>query len=363
MPRVKGRGAIWGTIAVAAVLAVAPTTATAADAAVPAGPRLAVSAWEASGANALLTTGPAGDSIATVLAVKGRKFPQPDPFAVSSWSPDGARLAFTAVTGQHRDRDSTFSQTAIALVEADGGEVTVLPGTASGFAPVFSPDGTQVAFAKVRSRRRPNQHGGASVVFSSESIWILDLTSGESRQLTPWRNQLLQFPSSFSPDGSRVAFTRVAGKKPPEALAVDLDDSARTVLAHNALEPIYSPDGSQIAFVRGSIKTKTERGGFISARLTDLYTVGAGGGDPVRLTKTKSTSEWAPSWDPSGQRLAFTAVKPFASEASLFGFGDRIREINADGTCSITVLSDPATAFFGSAWQPGAGRGAGPISC
>jgi hypothetical protein len=37
--------------------------------------------------------------------------------------------------------------------------------------------------------------------------------------------------------------------------------------------------------------------------------------------------------------------------------------INADGTCLTQVLSDPETTLFGSTWQPGVGRAAGPISC
>ena len=51
------------------------------------------------------------------------------------------------------------------------------------------------------------------------------------------------------------------------------------------------------------------------------------------------------------------------SPAGLFGFGDTIVQINADGSCRAEVLSSPRAAYFGAAWQPGPGREAGPIGC
>jgi len=38
-------------------------------------------------------------------------------------------------------------------------------------------------------------------------------------------------------------------------------------------------------------------------------------------------------------------------------------EINADGSCLTRVFSEPGIVVSGPAWQPGLGRGAGPILC
>lgn len=333
-------------------------TATAA----PEGPRLAIQRFDLhSKRSGLFTVDPSGSAEAVVRETSVGRRSFLFVLVPPSWSPDGSRLAFTTLTQRRGGPSST--DTGIDLVGVDGGPAARVAGTRNGYGPVFSPDGSRLAYAKTRRRYRHGKNGGSREVYSSTSIWLLDLSSGRNRQLTPWRNGLAQVPSSFSPDGSRLAFTRFAGHKPPEALAMAFDGSATAVLARDALEPVYSPDGSRIAFLRGPVKTRAIGRSKITVRLTDLYTVRTGGGELRRLTRTGATTELAPSWDPSGQRLAYTAMRPFASEESSLGFGDQIREINADGTCSTEVLSSPQSAFYGAAWQPGPGREAGPISC
>ena len=74
-----------------------------------------------------------------------------------------------------------------------------------------------------------------------------------------------------------------------------------------------------------------------------------------------------PSWDPSGQRLAFVRARGstgFVPELDgLFPFGNAIAQVNADGSCPVEILSLRRVALYGVAWQPGPGREAGPIDC
>ena len=89
----------------------------------------------------------------------------------------------------------------------------------------------------------------------------------------------------------------------------------------------------------------------------------SGGGTPVQLARIKGGLAW-PSWDPSGQRIAFTRLGGGTlGESSHPHEGNAVMQINADGTCLTKVISDPELTLFGSAWQPGVGREAGPISC
>jgi len=319
----------------------------------------------------LFTVGADGEAKSLLFAANAEKVPAVYPFAGPSWSPDGARLAFTALTGQTNTRYSSYPRLMLALIGVDGGRAEPLPSTAGGYGGVFSPDGQSIAYAKDRRRQRPNDRGGADTVYESTSIWLVDLTTGKSRQLTPWRNHLVQVPSSFSPDGTRLAFTRVSGDKPPEALAMEFNGSADTVLARNAQDPVYSPDGSKIAFTRGPLKKKVvrEKGEDYSsvsvtyARLTDIYVRDASGGGLRRITNTKGATELMPRWDPSGQRLAYTMLKPLQSESAWFGFGDAVMEVNADGSCPTKVLSERVSVLYAATWQPGPGREAGPIVC
>lgn len=332
-------------------------------AASPPGPRLAVVKWKLPARTEIFTVDSLGSGRDVLYAANAERVPAVYPFSPPSWSPDGAKVAFTALIGQRTTRYSSSPRTMLALVGADGGPVEAIGGTVDGYAAVFSPDGQSIAFAKDRKRRRPNASGGADTVYESTSIWLVDLATGKRRQLTPWRNRLRQIPSSFSPDGAQLAFTRASGNKPPEALAMEFDGSADTVLARNAIEPVYSPDGGRIAFLRGPVKRQRHEGGSTTARLADLYVRSAGGGGLQRLTRTPNVAEDTPRWDPSGQRLAYTALEPFKSESGFLGFGDAVMEINADGTCATKVLSERLSVHYAATWQPGPGREAGPIVC
>ncbi|MGN6586034.1 MAG: TolB family protein [Solirubrobacterales bacterium] len=135
------------------------------------------------------------------------------------------------------------------------------------------------------------------------------------------------------------------------------------MLDENAGEPVYSPDGTHIALLTtGKQKTFGSKGRATTFTPTDLAIANADGSGLTKLTHTGAV-ELHPSWDPSGQRLAYTQITIDGSEASLLGFGDSIMEINADGSCRTRVLSYSKASLFGATWQPGPGRGAGPISC
>jgi Tol biopolymer transport system component len=131
-----------------------------------------------------------------------------------------------------------------------------------------------------------------------------------------------------------------------------------------AEEGVYSPDGSKLAVVayRGDGSAEGFDG---PVATSDLFTIAPDGSGLHRLTKTPKLSESAPSWDPSGRRLAYTR----ASEPESLGFGDSIVEANADGSCPRRLLGRPGKGLhfgpglYAPVWQPGPGREAGPMSC
>jgi Tol biopolymer transport system component len=342
-----------GVLLVACVLAA--LAAAGASAAFPEGPRLTfVRAGEH--IPQLVSSDPAGGD-QTVLAPVTGSHPLPFPLSPPSWSADGSRVAFSAFPDQHVLRIDAY------VAAADGSGVTEVPGTRDAFSAVLSPDGQTLAFTRQRQReaRRPGR--GEVTVFRSISVWLVSVAGGPPRQLTPWRNHLFQYPSSFSPDGSTLALTRESGAQ-HLAVALDLTEGGATVLARHAGEPVYSPDGSRLALVAiGRPKTIRTAEGKTTYTPTELAVANADGSELRRLTSTPGALELLPSWDPSGQRLAYTQIKAAGGLATLLGIGDSIMEINADGTCRTKILSDPKTSFYGATWQPGPGREAGPISC
>jgi dipeptidyl aminopeptidase/acylaminoacyl peptidase len=88
-----------------------------------------------------------------------------------SWSPDGARLLFSADRGEH---------SLVAVLDVDGERLRYLdPGLGQSIEPVFSPDGRQVAF--IRSLSPPA--GAAADSGPYWSIRLVDLASGGARAL------------------------------------------------------------------------------------------------------------------------------------------------------------------------------------
>lgn len=334
-------------------MALVPGTAAAE---VPVGPRLTF--MEAGNAGfRLISTDPVGGDRRVIVGGRLGSRLLPFPFSSPSWSGDGTRVAFTGF-----EQAGRRARLDLYTAAADGAEITRLPGTRDVVGAVFSPDGRMLAFAREREREARRPRRGEVTVFHSISIWLLEIDRGTVRQLTPWRNQLFAAPSSFSPDGSTLAISRERRDR-RSAVAIRLDGSGETVLARNASEPVYSPDGTRLALITLGKPRTIERGG---ERLTfspsELAAAAADGSGLTRLTRTRNL-ELLPSWDPSGQRIAYTLITAALGEAALLGAGDSIMEINADGSCRTKVLSAPKVTLFGATWQPGGGREAGPIAC
>ncbi len=105
-----------------------------------------------------------------------------------AWSPDGIRLAFIGGGIQYD----------VGVIDVDGSGRTELPGTGSDTPtqPTWSPDGSTIAFVK------------------NEDIWLFDLASQTTRQLTTYPQRLStddfagDGAPTWSPDGRFLAFER-----------------------------------------------------------------------------------------------------------------------------------------------------------
>jgi Tol biopolymer transport system component len=189
------------------------------------------------------------------------------------WSPDGTRIAFTSF------RDG---QQEVYVMQADGSQQTRLT-TSTRWAeiPTWSPDGTRLAYA---------QNG---------EIVLYDLTTATSTAITARQaGERAYNEPVWSPDGTQVAFWQA----PIGAGAVFLADltSGQITRLTDGIRPRWSPDGTTILFEQ-SVPTEN-----LTIGRTDLFRINVDGSGLVNLTQNPDIDDWWAAWSPDGRQIAFS---------------------------------------------------------
>jgi hypothetical protein len=302
----------------------------------------------------LITVGPLGEDPQPMVA---------EPAYVSigdrpSWSADGGSVALSVSVDSDYEPPARFGSglPVLGIARADG-SLRVFPRVfLNGGDPVMAPDGRSVVFARIALVKV--LPGRESYLFKS-SLRSFRFKNRSLRRLTPWRLARSVTPSSFAPDGTKIAATSF-DRRGLRAVEIDLRTGRFSLLARQAMEPSYSADGSRLAFVRRKIQYNDLPEP--NRPISELWVADADGGSAQRLLRRRGFIEF-PSWDPSNARLAFAPNPPDFTGSLEREPGNELMAINADGTCLTRVFADPDLTLYGAAWRPGAGREAGPISC
>jgi len=207
----------------------------------------------------------------------------------------------------------------IFVMNPDGsGQTQLTSSTDWEHTPAFSPDGSKIAYT-----RGPTT--------DMDDIWVMNADGSGQMDLTPGPDQ--EEHAAWSPDGTKIAFEDHRNGD-VDIYVMNADGSGRTNLTNNPEDdyaPAWSPDGSKIVF--SSYRDKTTFG--------ELYAMNADGSDQTNLTHTPTIGETDPVWSPDGSRIAYMQ----------FGSPNQVYVMNADGSGK-TNLSQSSTSDQDPSWSP-----------
>jgi Tol biopolymer transport system component len=200
------------------------------------------------------------------------------------YSPDGTRIAFVRFPGRRRAHIWTMASNGTGRTE-------VTSGPTFDSSPSWSPDGARIVFSR----------GLAGYPADIYTVAVDPPLSEPVAVTSTWGNE---FDTEWSPDGTRIAFgvdICIGGPCSLRIGVVNADGSHYTLITSvgaTDVDPNWSPDSSSLVFA-------SDRHGEFEQDY-DLYTIPADGGTTRRMTRaTGPVVDREPVWSPDGTRIAF----------------------------------------------------------
>jgi Tol biopolymer transport system component len=206
-----------------------------------------------------------------------------------SWSPDGSRFAYLSF-GIH------FGPCVLYVANRDGTEAHEVHrwGTNCPSVPSWSPDASELVFARGHSLYVVTPHGGAV-----RQIWTCDpQTLPQQQPRGCWTNNGV----AWSPDGSQIAVAVwsyqgggifVVSAEGKTATRISVCGTRLCSAGGRDEGPVWSPDGSAIAFWR-------------NGNLYRMYKNGTGLRQLTRCRGRLPSCYGPPQWSPNGSKLLFS---------------------------------------------------------
>jgi hypothetical protein len=229
---------------------------------------------------------------------------------VPSWSPDGTRIVFDV--NAFDDPHPKGGNYDIYLARADGSEPTRLTSEKVDHSPVWSADGTRIAFV----------HG-----WGDQQIRVMNADGSDPHQIAEG-----SFPS-WSPDGTKIAFVVFDGSS-SDIYLMNTDGSNVQRLTNSPAhenKPAWSPDGRRIAF------TSDGDGD------AGIYAISPDGTGRTELLDDPDPANLGFAWSPDGTKIAVVSIRGPGNDRNVY-------VLNV-ATGELTPIGERG-AFYGPSWQP-----------
>jgi len=215
-----------------------------------------------------------------------------------SWSPDGRALAYTAY---RPNPDILISFIYQGLLQ------NPTKGVGTNYLPVFSPDGTRIAFMSARADNNPE-------------IFVMNADGSNLRRLT--NHPAGDGTPTWSPNGQQIAFVSDRAGTPQIYLMGADGSNVRRITTNEswADRPTWSPSPfNEIAF---SGRTGS---GF------DIKVFDIASGQTKQITFGEGSNE-SPAYSPNGRHLAFTSTRSGGTQVFTIGRDGRgLKQITRTG--------------------------------
>ena len=290
-----------------------------------------------------------GQSAVNVVTKTTRGLP-PAYFA-AAWSPDASRFAYSHIVVEGQGQSFRISTAA-----PDGSNVvTVTSGDYGATSPSWSPDGKQIAFTYAKGNSQqigvinadgtnlrqitaidsPSQRpiwspkGDKIACLQNMQLTIIGTDGTVIKSLSSPLIQRVDYPGSWSPDGTRLVFAAVVGNGYGIfAVSDDLTNLTQlgAGLSGSLNFPAWSPNGRKIAFSQSGN--------------AGIYTINSDGSEARFVVKGGY-----PSWSPDSASIAYSI--PIDAARGVYHLG----VVKADGSNpqDLGVLQN---GDFGSVWSP-----------
>ncbi|HET9384266.1 MAG TPA: PKD domain-containing protein [Gemmatimonadales bacterium] len=215
---------------------------------------------------------------AFAIVIGGRDALQADNEAIAPPTRVSAGPSLRGAIAFHSIRDGDFD---IYAMNPDGsGVMNLTNSTDQEIDEIWSPDGSQVAFAKC---------AGACDVFFTE-IFVINANGTGLTQLTHGGG----FLGAWSPDRKQIVFVRDG----VGILIMNADGTGVTPTNQNGRPTAWSPNGKQILF-------QSDRDGD-----NDFYVMNVDGSGVIQITNDPASDEGDfAAWSPDGRRIVFSSTR------------------------------------------------------